>query len=230
MSNPTTRLNWRAIVAAVLAAIALAPGAPARATVLTFDPVAMNFERVNQDYGDRVTMSPQDGLSYGTGGGFTPNVLVDYGILPEAIPSYWTVGYGDLTNVLFEDQDGYGYLEVTLTADSGWDVFLYGFDMAAYANVSPVNSVSVRDGVGNVLFSEGNVAIPASGHLSFAFAPVLQAHVLIVAIDAHNLGSLSDDIAIDNIAFGQTNALPVKMSTWGRVKALYRLSQRNHSP
>jgi hypothetical protein len=196
---------------------------PTRALVLTFDPVAMNFERVNQDYGDRVTMTPQNGLSYGTDNGFTPNIVVDYGILPDAIPSYWIVGYGDLTNVLYEDQDGFGYLEVTFTADDNWDVLLHGFDMAAYASVNPINGVSVRDGYGNVLFSASDVPVAATGHDTYTFDPPLQGHVLIVAFDAHNLGTLSDDIAIDNIAFSQTSdTLPVHTSTWGAVKALYR--------
>jgi hypothetical protein len=223
MRFTTIRLNPAAAVLAALVVSSLMHASPARGLVLTFDPVSMNFEHVNQDYGDRVTMTPQNGLSYGTDGGFTPNIVVDYGILPTAIPSYWQVGYGDLVNVLYEDQDGYGYLEVTFTADSNWDVQVSGFDMAAYALVNPINSVTVRDGYDTVLFSQTDVLIPATGHLAFTFDPPLQGHILIVAFDAHNLGTLSDDICIDNIEFSQTSdLLAVETSTWGRVKALYR--------
>jgi hypothetical protein len=206
-----------------LALLILLVSSASHATVLTFDPVNMNFEHVSQDYGDRVTMTPQNGFEYGTDAGFTPNVEVDYGLLPTAIPALWTTGYGDLTNVLYEDQDGYGYLEITLTADPLWNVQLHGFDMAAYSNVNPINSVTVRDGVGTVLFNQNNVSITASGHDSFTFDPPLQAATIVIAIDTHNLGTVSDNISIDNITFGQLSVpLPVEASTWGSVKALFR--------
>lgn len=199
-----------------------APGA-ARATVLTFDPVNMNFEHVDQAYGDRVTQTPQDGFEYGTGGGFTPNIVVDYGLLPDAIPALWTAGYGDLTNVLFEDQDGNGYLEITLTADAQWAVQLAGFDMAAYSARPAINSISVRDGSGGVLFNVDDVTVTATGHDTYVFSPPLEARTIVIAIDTHNLGTFSDDVAIDNIAFSQVSApLPVETRTWGGVKALYR--------
>jgi hypothetical protein len=207
---------------ATLALAALVPP-PARALVLTFDPVTSNFERIDPGYGDRVTATPQNGFSYGTDGGFTPNVVVEYGVLPEALPSLWKTGYGDLTNILFEDQDGYGHLEVTLTADVHWNVVLWGFDMAAYSAVAPINGVTVRDGQGNVLFSAPGAQIPSSGHGVFAFDPPLEAPVLIIAVDSHNLGTFSDNIGIDNISFGQISApMPVRSTTWGKVKALYR--------
>jgi hypothetical protein len=201
---------------------AFAPTA-AHALVLTFDPVNLNFERIDQSYGDRVTMTPQDGFFYGTDGGFTPHIEVDYGVLPEALPSLWMTGYGDLINILYEDQDGYGQLEVTLTADPLWNVLLHGFDMAAYSAVGPINSVSVRDGLGNVLFMESDVQIVATGHDAFVFDPPLQGQTLVIAVDSGNLGTTSDNIGIDNIEFSQLSVpLPVQATTWGGVKALYR--------
>ncbi|MDH4038701.1 MAG: hypothetical protein OEX18_14000 [Candidatus Krumholzibacteria bacterium] len=217
--SPSPRLRTLPIA---LLLLALA-GLPARATVLTFDPVALNFEAVSQDYGDRVTTTPENGFEYGTAGGFTPNIVVDYGVLPEALPALWTAGYGDLVNVLFENQDGYGHLEITLTADALWNVVLDGFDMAAYSSVGTINSVSVRDGAGTELFSQTDVQITNTGHDTFSFAPALQGQVLIIAIDTQNLGSRSDDIAIDNITFGQiASPNPVESKTWGGVKALFR--------
>jgi len=213
-----TNVNW-----GWLAPMLLFLAAPAQALVLTFDPVNRNFEHVSQSYGDRVSATPQDGFSYGTEDGFTPNVEVDYGLLHEAVPALWTAGYGDLVNVLFEDHDGIGLLEVTFTADPGWNVALHSFDMAAYSVVGPINSVSVRDGQGAILFAQNSVSVPVSGHATFSFDAALTGQVLILAFDSSNLGSQSDDVCFDNIRFSQFEApVPVEPVTWGRIKALYR--------
>ena len=66
--------------------------------VLSFDHNPLvNFEPISQDYGDRVTASP-DALDHryelvDDGFGNTPNVEVAYG---GSIPSIRTSGYGDL--------------------------------------------------------------------------------------------------------------------------------------
>ena len=100
----------------------------ALASILTFDqdPPITNFERVDQAYGDRVTSTTMPGnFLYGEAGeGFTPNVVVDYGPT-GSLPSLWTTGYADLVNALFEDQDGFGVLEVSFTADPGFNVNIY---------------------------------------------------------------------------------------------------------
>jgi hypothetical protein len=197
--------------------------ARAGALELTFDPVDHDFQRIDQGYGDRVTTTPQDGMEYGTAEGFTPNVETSYGPIPPALPSLWRVGYGDLVDVLFEDQDSWGVLEVTFTADPQWNVALHGFDMAAYRSVGPIRSLQVRDGAGTVLFTESDVSIPAVSHRRFEFDPPLEAHVLVLAFDSGNLGQHSDDIGMDNIAFSQVSVpLGVEPSSWGRTKALYR--------
>lgn len=86
------------------------------ATELTFDITGFsNFSNMSQDYGDNVTAATMGDFSYGSEGGFTPNVDVSYGP-NEAAPTFWTTGYGDLENILFEDVDNLGVLEVTFTA------------------------------------------------------------------------------------------------------------------
>jgi len=101
------------------------------ASVLTFDidPIS-NFLNIDQDYGDNITATTIGGFSYGADEGFTPNVNVSYG---DSDPALWTTGYGDLTNVLFEDADNSGILEITFTADPGYAVSLHGFELASFS-------------------------------------------------------------------------------------------------
>lgn len=196
---------------------------PALALELTFDPVERNFERINQAYGDRVTQIPQGGFSYGEEGGFTPNVEVGYGPIPRASPSLWTIGYGDLVNVLYEDADGFGHLEITFTADPRWSAALHGFDLAAYSVIDPINGWSVRNGAGTVLVSESDVAVPYPGHLSYSFDPPLEAATLVLELDSANLESQSDNVCVDNIVFSQVEApLAIDPASWAGLKSLYR--------
>jgi hypothetical protein len=105
-----------------------------RATELTFNIAGFfNFSNMSQDYGDKVTAATMGDFSYGIEGGFTPNVSVSYG--PDgADPAFWTTGYGDLTNVLFEYRDSFGTLEVTFAADPGFEVNLHRWEMASYSS------------------------------------------------------------------------------------------------
>jgi hypothetical protein len=195
----------------------------AAATLLIFEPAGENFQALDQAYGDRVAATHQDGFIYGGAGGFTPNVTAAYGPIPPALPALWTVGYGDLLNVLFENKDAWGILEIKLAADLGWLVNLSGFDMAAWRDVGPIRSLRVMNAEGDLLFDEADVAIPFSGHVSFAFDPPLVGRSLTIRFDSGNLGSHSDDIGIDNIKFGQQQSpTSVEPETWAGTKSLYR--------
>ena len=89
--------------------------------ILTFDhnPIS-DFLDIDQNYGDNVTGSPDllgheyDSIS-GFEFGLTPNVTLAYG---PSEPTLWTTGYGDLTNVYFNDLDGDTSLQIELTADA----------------------------------------------------------------------------------------------------------------
>jgi len=179
----------------------------ASATVLTFDQgTVSNFEAVDLTYGDDVEATLEGTFGYGVGAeGFTPNVQLFYGATQ---PALWTTGFGDLVNVLYDEDETIGLLTVTLTADSGFQVQLYEFDLADFsATSSTINSVRVSD-VSGVLFQQLNAVISNSTSTPFDFtAAPLTASQLIIEIDSTNLGISNDNIGIDNIRFGQT-AIP----------------------
>ncbi len=195
--------------AGTLAVVAVfATGAhDASATILTFDQGNVrNRDRVDESYGDHVEALVEGSFSYGVGDeGFTPDVTVRYG---TAQPNLWTTGYGDLQNVLYEDLDESNFLEITLNASVGHAVALHGFELAAFAAVFPVDPtidrVTVRHG-GAVLFEAHDIVVSRLTRSAFDFSlePLVGA-TLAIQIDARNLQGLSDDIAIDNLRFGQT--------------------------
>lgn len=196
-----------------------------RATILTFDqsrnatgssvvPTAAGSS-VQQDYGDNVTgasMAVDGGLfTYGDGGeGYTPNVAVEY--FAATAVSLWTIQYGDLDNVLLARAPlsgaVAGSLNVRLTADPGFLVALYHFDLAGWPNADyTINGVNIL-GDGGVLFSQSNVlvagALNGPRHTAFDFSSPLAAAELLIEIDFSNLAASSqDNIGMDNIRFGQ---------------------------
>lgn len=183
------------------------------ATVLTFDVNGIaDFAPVNQGYGDRVNGSSDSTGSYGNiGGTWTPNVLVDYGSSGED-PSLWTSDYGSLNNVYFNDLDGDTTLTLTLTADAGYNVILQSFDMASYLTAGQtVAGIHVYRGSEVApVWSQGSTL--ASGS---TFTPIainggagIQGQQLKLVLDLTGLGSVSDDVGIDNVAFSQTSAVP----------------------
>ncbi|MEZ5323569.1 MAG: Ig-like domain-containing protein [Verrucomicrobiales bacterium] len=177
-------------------------------TELVFDIDGIsNFSNMDQNYGDRVVAATMGGFHYGGSGSFTPNIEVSYG--PDgADPAFWASGYGDLQNILFEDLDRFGQLEITMTADDGFLVQLRSWDMAAYssnfASDPAIDRVSIRDGNGTILWDEADVTISKSTRTAFDFSETpFEARTLILRFESANLLNSSDDIAIDNIVFGQ---------------------------
>ncbi len=198
------------------------------ATVLTFDetrnstgqlvvPVAAGSE-VAFDYGDNVTGSPMKvpggQYTYGNEGeGFTPNVDVDFFTDSGSSVNIWTVQYGDLDNVILahvplSGVDSPQLLNISLTADSGYQVQLWHFDMAGWPMSDyTINSVSVLGNSGS-LFAQSQVLIEGDangpGHTAFDFASPLTAQQLTIQVEFSNMaGSIRDNIGIDNIRFGQ---------------------------
>jgi hypothetical protein len=116
-------------------ALLLAASPAAADTILTFDVLGItNHGNINQAYGDRVAGPADASGSYGTDGlGFTPNVLVGYGTSGED-PALWTTGYGNLTNIYFNDADNDTTLTTRFTADAGYLVNLVSFDIASFIN------------------------------------------------------------------------------------------------
>jgi hypothetical protein len=196
-----------------------------QASIIEFDQIrdangnvipTISGNAVPEDYGDRITASvvnvPGGQFTYGNGGeGFTPNIVLDY-FAGSAIPNnpgvgLWSDQYGDLTNVLIGNNNSIS-LNVRLTADTGFDVQLYDFDLAGWPTTDyTINAVNVLSGT-NTLFSQNNVLVEGDGtgpgHTSFDFATPLAGTELLIQIDYGNLaGGQQDNIGIDNIRFGQ---------------------------
>src|SRR5687767_8032083 len=79
-----------------------------RATELTFQIAgAGNGALIPQTYGDRVIATTMGGFTYGAGGGFTPNVVVDYrGKSTQVDLNHWATNYNQLVNVVEYEPDG----------------------------------------------------------------------------------------------------------------------------
>jgi hypothetical protein len=197
-------------------------GTDARATVLTFDQIRLSGvvvptisgNAVPQDYGDRVSGSPQPvaggQFTYGEGGeGFTPNIVVDYSVagLPSGGVSLWEENYGGLTNALFGNQNSLA-LQVQFTADDGFDAQLHEFDLAGWPNADyTINAVRVLAGSA-VVFSASDVLVEGDFNgprrTSFDFPLPLSGSRLLIEIDYSNLpAGQQDNIGIDNIRFSQ---------------------------
>lgn len=223
-----TRCVLRASILALLTQIAT----PAGATVLTFDQVRSSVPgnpviptisglAVPEGYGDRVSSAAMDvpggTFTYGQAGeGFTPNVVADFfsGSASPVGPgvSLWQDGYGDLTNVLFGNNNSQ-FLAVRFTADAGFRVGLYGFDLGGWPNSDYViDAVRVR-GDSTLLFESLAVLVHGAttgpGRTTFGFATPLYDTDVVIEIDYRNLpGSQHDNIGIDNIRFGQSPPAP----------------------
>lgn len=220
------RARWTAVAALLFGGV-LGAG-PGEATILTFDetrsssagnpviPTVSGFA-VPDDYGDRASgpsvAVPGGAFTYGEAGeGFTPDVVVDIfsGSASPSGPgtSLWETQYGDLLNVVFGN-NGSQSLSVVLTADPGFDVLLYGFDLGGWPDTDyTVAGVRVRSG-STLLFADTDVLVEGDftgpRHTSFAFATPLVGPQLAIEIDTSNLAAgQQDDIGIDNVRFGQT--------------------------
>jgi hypothetical protein len=197
------------VILATLAARAAVPSASA--TVLIFEPDSPasdlfdNDDPVPQGYGDRVTAPAQDGFAYGTGGGATPNVVVDYATGGSNPLRIWDDGYGDLHDVIWIDNPVFGgYGETTLTADAGYVVALHSFDMASYVDSvdETISSLTIRNGEDELLYSASNMPIEGdpNGHTPFVFNPAIAAPVLKIRLTP---GIAGENVGIDNIDFSQ---------------------------
>ena len=197
----------------------LLTAAGAQASVLTFliDGLG-NFGDIPQEYGDRIDALDEGTFHYDEQGeGFTPNIVASYTTSDGQDPSHWFTGYGDLVNIYFENTDGNGSGEILLTADYGYNVVLYSFDMAAFTSAfssdPTIDAVRVQGCSATPLFEELNAVISRTTRSTYDFntAP-LQAREIRIQFESGNLGSLSDDIAFDNIRFGQVAVDPVDIT------------------
>ena len=179
----------------------------AAASTLLFNPASGSFANFNplpQGYGNRIAAADQDGFHYDLLGGATPNVVTRFatGGMPGIIT--WDFQFGDLQNVIYAVEPQ--VFQFDLIADPGFAVTLNSIDMASWPGVEyTINSVTIEDGNGSVLYSQGNPVIHGANatHTHFSFNGVTSS-TLQILFDATNLDS--DDVGIDNINFSQTSA------------------------
>jgi len=203
-----------------LSLIALLAGViSSSATVLTFDiDGSTNGMVMPAGYGDNVTSTTMGAFHYGSAGGFTPNIVLDY-LAPNPQPSatFWSTGFSDLTNVVNNEDDGEDQFTIQFTAGAGMFVRLDGFDLGNFAVAVTLPGLRVEDGNGNVLFSMSNFTVPDASqpHLDFDFASGLFGTTLKIIVDTTGLGGNSDNIGLDNIQF-EESAVP-EPATWGML-------------
>ena len=191
------------------------------ATVLTFDPffgcnqniegVPCNGADLPQEYGDRVISTSQDGFTYGSDLGFTPNIVVDYGPLGGNF-DIWSDRFGDLQWALDNNNDAQNSLEISLNADVGYFAVLDSFDLAninqSFVGVDPVPDpyidIFILGSDDDILFSAYDIFVQGeTSHTSIDFCTPIISNELQIILDLSSLGHRSDNVAIDNVRFGQ---------------------------
>lgn len=205
---------------------------PAGATILLFDQQrdaatatvvlpTSSGGTLPADYGDNVTaavVAVAGGFfTYGDGGeGFTPNIVLDLlsaaGGPGNPRVDLWQTGYGDLVNVVFGEGPGIGgapMLSAVFTADSGFVVDLYGFDLAGFPNADYTIAAVEVFSDGTPMFSATDVLVEGdlSGprHTTFSFRTPLSGTQILLQLDLSNLpAGMQDNIGLDSIRFGQT--------------------------
>ena len=194
-------------------------------TVLTFEPATgtwANYFAVPQAYGDRVTAATQGGFKYGTAGGTTPNVVAAYGS-PAATGRAagtvvaWNAGYGDLSHSVFTSPNG-SLFQITLTADTAYNVQLSSLDMAGYPGVdSTINYLRVTNSSGTILYNATNLAIKGKGpsHSHIVFPATVKGTGLKITFDSSN--SLGWNMGMDNVQFSQVKVGPTAGTVSGTV-------------
>ncbi len=215
--------------------LAAAGAGPAAATVLRFDQAVRGGTLVTTDnvggappagYGSHVGAAtvpvPGGVLTYDEAGeAFTPDVRVElFATGATAADSHvrlWHEGYGNLVNVAFTEGPGVSgapELFVRLTADPGFVVDLYGFDLAAFGGADRIIA-GIEVFAGSTLLHElhdvrveGDATGLGYTPIGFGAAP-LSAPELLVRLDLSNLpAGIQDNIGLDNLRFGQTPPPP----------------------
>ncbi len=184
------------IQAAGFAALVSLAGA-SQATELNFNVV--NLTGANASYGDRITSF---GGSYGSAGGPTPNIEVDFQAFNNLPFSIYPSGYASLIQAL-----GHGLFDspghVQLTPDAGFDVVLMSFQVAAWGGDVYDNSrIRVFDLVGNNLFDTGVFSFQPQTVLTFPGQPIRSSVGLHIRVEDFG------DLGLDNLVFGQVASVP----------------------
>jgi len=201
-------------VVLVLVVTSLA-GSPAQATVLTFDANLGYAAAIPQDYGDHVVAATMGDYSYGSEGGWTPNVQTTYATENvNTTVTYWGDSHNDLTGVAnneYADTWSDTGFSLVLTADPGYEVLLYSFDVGNWDYMELSVPISVTGLAGQVLYDERIYLPDRTGpHAAVDFSgQPLVSQRLTIHVDIGQLEpsgwypAAADSFGLDNIAFGQ---------------------------
>ncbi|ARU40979.1 hypothetical protein CCB80_07410 [Armatimonadetes bacterium Uphvl-Ar1] len=183
----------------------LGHGALSQATVLTFDITGnSNGNFLDQGYGDNVAAATVGNFGYDISNGTTPDVTVDYSRSDSGSLSWWSTGCSDLTNVIYNENDGDPLLRITFTASNNQNVVLNSFDIGNFGGAVTLPGLSLKDGNGLTLVQLIDVPIPSfSSPASTFIIGGFASQVLVLELDLTGLGGNSDNIGLDNISFSQ---------------------------
>jgi len=204
-------IRWTVIAMAVTVL-----GTPAaHATVLTFDANLGYGAAIPQDYGDRVVAATMGAYSYGNEGAWTPNVETTYATenVNTAV-TYYGDSFNDLAGVAnneYADTWSDTGFSVTLTADPGYEVILYSFDVGNWDYMALSVPISVTALAGQVLYDERIYLPDRTGpHAAIDFSgQPLVSERLTIHVDIGQLEpagwypAAADSFGLDNIVFGQ---------------------------
>lgn len=175
-----------------------------------------NVDLAPGTYGDRVTAATMPSgtagtsYKYGSDFGFTPKVVAAFGPTSAGATSPniagWPSAYGDLVNIIYGTT---GKIEVTLTADTAFQVRLHSFDLGGWSNTDYViKSVQVFAGSAK-LFEALNYKVEGdltgARHSTVNFTTPLVAQSLKIVIDATTTTPAGGaaNIGLDSVKFSQ---------------------------
>lgn len=196
-------ITTKSAALAVVTAALMASGASA--TVAKFEGTGFNRgSGIPAGYGNRVTDPTfvQDGYSYGSAYGLTPNIVAAWDDEDRA----WDTQYGDLVDVSYADSKW----RAKLTADEGWLVCLHGFDLGGWRETDrSVDLIEVRDEGGNLVYTASDVFVfggtvnPETGNrttrVEFEIPLVGQELSILLRFGGENCSN----VGIDNIGYSQ---------------------------
>lgn len=184
------------IKSASLAGLLALAGA-AQATELNFSIGSLTG--VNASYGDRVSSF---GGGYGSAGGATPNIVVDFVTSNGTNFTLYSSGYASLLQALgHTSYDIPGHVQ--LSPDAGYDVVLQGFQIAGWSTASYANSrIRVVDTAGNSFLDTGLFTFAPNTVLSFPGQAIRSSQPLRIMVNDFG------DLGLDNLVFAQVPSVP----------------------
>ncbi len=200
---------------------AIFPAWTGQASVLTFDITGISSgSNMPGTYGDRIVSANDaaNGFSYGTAGGFTPNVTVAYtglDIFSDANLKWRSSGYSNFSKcVSYVPVTDYNW-GVQFQADAGFKVTLTSFDLGKSGTSALMSGVFIQNAAGATVWDSGNVTLSGAGAPGQSFvlpAGITDTRLTIVVrarvVNPDPAPAGTNGTALDNITFSQTSTAP----------------------